>query len=102
MSAIRRLPLLALTGLAAGVSIFGAMQKPADADAFSINIGEPGYYVHFDNWRYRHDYAYREWWWRHERYERWREAEWRREHWRHEHWREERWREERWHHEHDD
>jgi hypothetical protein len=102
MSAIRRLPLLALTGLAAGVSILGAMQKPAAADSFSIYMGGPGYYVHFDNWRYRHDHAYREWWWRHERYERWREAEWRREHWRHERWREARWREERWHHEHDD
>ncbi|HTJ25614.1 MAG TPA: hypothetical protein VMA36_05545 [Candidatus Limnocylindria bacterium] len=93
----RRLPLLALTGLAAGASIFGLMQKPADADGFSITVGGPGYAVHYDDWRYRHDYAYREWWWRHERYERyerWREAEWRHEHWRREHWREARWRRE--------
>jgi hypothetical protein len=83
----RRLPLVALTGLVAGASIFGLFQKPADASGFSIYIGGPGGYGHYDDWRYRHD-EYR---WRRERYERWREEQWRREHWRREHWREEHW-----------
>jgi hypothetical protein len=61
---MRRLPLVALTGLLAGSAALGLTSKPADA-AFSISIGTPGY-VPYNDWRYHHDRAY------HDRYDRWR------------------------------
>lgn len=54
-----RITLLALTALLAGAS------APAVAGGISINIGTPGEFVHFDNYRYHHDRGY------HDRYDRW-------------------------------
>lgn len=64
-SAMRRLPLVALTGLLAGSAALGLIQQPADAGV-SISIGTP-VYVPYDAWRYHHDRAYRA------RYDRWRQ-----------------------------
>jgi hypothetical protein len=61
----RRLPVVAMTALLAVVSTLGLMQKPADAGV-SINIGTPGTYIQYNDWRYHHDRAY------HDRYDRWR------------------------------
>lgn len=61
----QRLSLVAMTGLLAGASILGLTQQPASADGFSLNVGVPGAFVHYDDWRYHHDREY------HDGYDRW-------------------------------
>lgn len=56
----QRLSLLAITGLLTGASFLGLTQKPAAADGFSLNVGVPGMFVHYDDWRYHHDREYRD------------------------------------------
>lgn len=59
---IQRLFLVAITGLFAGASVLGLTQRPASADGFSLNVGIPGAYLHYDDWRYHHDRAYHDGW----------------------------------------
>lgn len=56
----KRLSVLAITGLLAGASVFGLTQKPAAADGLSLNVGIPGMYVQYNDWRYHHDREYRD------------------------------------------
>lgn len=65
----KRLSLVALTVLVAGASVLGLTRAPASADGLSVFVGIPAPYVHYDDWRYRHDRDYHDGWdrWHRER-----------------------------------
>jgi hypothetical protein len=69
----KKLSLVALTSLVAGGGALAMTGAPAAADGLSINLGVPGVYANYDDYRYHHDRGYRE------GYDRWRGEEYRRE-----------------------
>jgi hypothetical protein len=63
---LKKLSLVALTGLITAGGAFATTEAPASADGLSVDLGVPGVFMRYDDYRYHHDRGY------HEGYDRWR------------------------------